>query len=100
MKPCSRKAMPSGNLLQDVGFGSKNTVAKIQGSTKKLGQRYQNANVVLYNKANLQPIAITRPDTNGDYQFLGLNTDLKTFVVAFDQKQQYNAVIQDNVVPK
>ncbi len=100
MKPCSRKAMPSGNLLQDVGFGSKNTVAKIQGSTKKLGQRYQNANVVLYNKANLQPIVITRPDTNGDYQFLGLNTDLKTFVVAFDQKQQYNAVIQDNVVPK
>ncbi len=85
-------------LLQPITTGR--TIAKIQGSIKKVGQQYKDANVVLYNKANLQPIAITRPDTNGDYQFLGLNTDLKTFVVAFDQKQQYNAVIQDNVVPK
>lgn len=100
MKPCSRKAMPSGNLLQDVGFGSKNTVAKIQGSTKKLGQQYQDAIVVLYNKANLQPIAIRKPDQKGDYQFLGLTTDLNTFIVAFDVSKQYNAVIQDNVVPK
>ena len=75
-------------------------IAKVQGSVKKLGQQYKDATVVLYNKANLLPIAIRKPDTNGDYQFLSLNTDLKTFVVAFDQKQQYNAVIQDNVVPK
>lgn len=51
-------------------------------------------------KTNLQLIAVRKLDINGQYQFLGLNTDLKTFVVAFDQKQQYNAVIQDNVVPK
>ena len=71
-----------------------------KGSVKKLGQNYQNANMMLYSKANLQPIAIRKPDQNGNYQFLGLNTDLKTFIVAFDQKQQFNAVIQDNVVPK
>ena len=81
-------------------FGTKNTVAKIQGSVKKLGEQYKEARVILYDKANLQPIAVRKPDHNGNYQFLGLNTDLKTFIVAFDNQKQYNAVIQDNVVPK
>jgi hypothetical protein len=96
--PISRSVRPSNNLLQNIATGP--IVAKVQGSTKKLGEAYQNATVVLYNKANLQPIAVRKPDQNGNYQFLGLNTDLKTFIVAFDQKQQFNAVIQDNVVPK
>ena len=48
----------------------------------------------------MQPITITKPDNDGNYQFLGLSTSLKTFIVAFDQGQQFNAVIQDNVVPK
>lgn len=103
MKPVSRKTFHTSYFLSGFfwsGFGVSNTVAKIQGSTRKSGQQYQNATVVLYNKANLQPIAIRKPDQNGDYRFLGLNTDLKTFVVAFDQNQQFNAVIQDNVVPK
>ncbi|NNP71294.1 hypothetical protein A7P53_00100 [Acinetobacter defluvii] len=100
MKPCSRKAMPYKNSLQDVGFGSKNTVASIKGSTKKLGEKYRNCLIVLYNKVNLQPLAVRKPDENCEYQFLGLNTDLKTFIVAFDNSKQYNAVIQDNVVPK
>ena len=103
MKPALRRAFPSSNFINinlNANFGSKNTLAKIQGSVKKLGQQYEDATLVLYNKANLQPIAIRKPDQNGNYQFLGLNTDLKTFVVAFDKKQQFNAVIQDNVVPK
>lgn len=98
MKPISFKPLLADYLLQSVATGS--VVAKITGSVKKLGEKYQNATVVLYNKANLQPIAIQKPDENGAYRFLGLNTDLKTFIVAFDQNQQYNAVIQDNVVPK
>jgi len=100
MKPCSHKALHSNNLLQQVGFGSKNTAASIKGSVKKLGQKYHETTVVLYNKLNLQPIAVQKPNFNGDYKFLGLNTDLKTFIVALDRNQQYNAVIQDNVVPK
>lgn len=90
--------MPSSNLIQIVEIGP--VIAKIKGSTRRLGEKYQNALVVLYNKANLQPIAVQKPDINGQYQFLGLNTNLKTFIVALDQNQQYNAVIQDNVVPK
>lgn len=98
MKPCGRKSLPSSFFLQQVKVGP--IVSKIKGSTKKLGQQYQDATILLYNKANFQPIAMKRPDQNGDYQFLGLNTDLKTFIVAFDQNQEFNAVIQDNVVPK
>ena len=98
MKPCSRKAKPFMAFLQNIATGP--VIANIKGSVKKLGYSYQNANLVLYNKANLQPIAVQKPDQNGNYQFLGLNTDLKTFIVAFDKNQQFNAVIQDNVVPK
>lgn len=98
MKPCSQKILPSANLLQIITTGP--VIAKVTGSVKKLGQQYKDATLVLYNKANLQPIAVKKPDENGNYQFLGLNTNLKTFIVAFDQKQQFNAVIQDNVVPK
>ena len=98
MKPISRKALNSPSVLQDIVVGP--VVAKIKGSVKALGQQYKDATLVLYNKANLQPIAIRKPDQNGNYHFLGLNTDLKTFIVAFDQNQQFNAVIQDNVVPK
>lgn len=90
--------MRSANNLQNLSTGS--VIATIKGSVKKLGQQYRDATVVLYSKANLLPIAVRKPDQNGNYQFLGLNTDLKTFIVAFDQKQQFNAVIQDNVVPK
>lgn len=74
--------------------------AKIQGSTKMLGEHYQNSLVILYNKVNLQPIAARRPDKDGNYSFFGLNTELKTFIVGFDKSQKFNAVIQDNVVPK
>lgn len=98
MKPCSRRVLLSSNVLQVLNTGP--VVAKIKGSVRKLGSAYQDATIILYNKANLQPIAVQKPDINGQYQFLGLNTNLKTFIVAFDKKQQYNAVIQDNVVPK
>lgn len=103
MKPISRKALRSSNFLNgnfNAEFGSKNTVAAIKGSVKKLGVKYSQASVVLYNKANLLPIALRKPDTNGDYQFLGLNTNLTCFIVALDKQQQYNAVIQDKVVAK
>jgi len=100
MKPTSFKVMRTDNLLQNLGFGSKQTVASIKGVIKKQGVQYANPTVVLYNKANLQPISLRKPDQLGNYQFFGLNTDLKTFIVAFDKNQQFNAVIQDNVVPK
>jgi len=98
VRPIKYHVSAKANIFQEILTGP--VVAKIQGSVKKLGQQYQNATIVLYNKINLQPIAIRRPDQNGNYRFLGLNTNLNTFIVAFDQNQQFNAVIQDNVVTK
>ena len=101
--PCNRQAKGGAYFLRtgfNTNFGSKNTVASIKGSVKKLGTKYSQALVVLYNKADLLPIAIRKPDANGNYQFLGLNTDLTCFIVALDKQQQYNAVIQDRIKPK
>lgn len=100
MKPCSRKAMHSGSLLQDIGFGSKNSVASIHGTTKKLGKEYKDALVILYSKSNFQPVAVQKPSENGTYAFLGLNNTARFYIVAFDNNRQYNAVIQDNVGAK
>ncbi|ENV71889.1 hypothetical protein F946_01344 [Acinetobacter johnsonii ANC 3681] len=98
MRPCTRKVRTTAHLLQNISSGP--IIAKIQGSTKKLGELNADAIVVLYSKENMQPVAIQKPDPQGHYQFQGLNTELRCFVIGFDNKQQYNAVIQDNVVPK
>ena len=98
MKPLNREILGHAHYLQTVP--PSNAAVSIRGSTSKLGERYKKTTVVLYNKTNLMPLAITKSNNQGDYQFLGLNTDLKTFVVAFDPQQEYNAVISDNVVPK
>lgn len=103
MKPCSFKAFNSSNYINAtvfIDFGTSNTVASIQGTTKRLGSNYSDALAVLYTKNNLMPIAVRKPNANGEYEFLGLNNSLTCFIVAFDNNKQYNAVIQDQVVPK
>lgn len=103
MKPVSRKSLHSSNFLSNtlnLDFGSLKTVAAIKGSVKKIGQNYHDAAVILFNKSDFQVIAIQKPDALGNYHFLGLNKSINCFVVGFDINKQYNAVIQDNVVPK
>ena len=98
MRHCARVAMPSYPSQQIIP--NNGTVASIKGTVKKLGGQYSDAMILLFNKSNYQLIAATQPKDDGSYKFLGLHDGLKTFVVAFDKKQQFNAVIQDNVVPK
>lgn len=103
MKPISRKAFHSSDFISgdfNTNFGASSTVTSIKGTVKKLGEKYQNAMVALFVKKNLSPIAIRKPNSDGSYQFLGVNMDSKFFIVSFDNQNQYNAVIQDNVVPK
>lgn len=103
MKPISRHARQSSSWLSgdlNVNFGSHLTVGKIKGSVRQLGQAYSDASVVIYNKSTLLPLAIKKPDTNGNYEFPGLNKGLSIFIVGFDGQQHFNAIIQDNVVPK
>ena len=103
MKPVSRKALHSSNFVSgsfNTSFGLDNTVRKIVGSVKKLGQNYQNATVVLFDRQNFRTIAAKKPDSLGNYQFLGLNNSMNCSIAGFDDNKQFNAVIQDNVVPK
>jgi hypothetical protein len=98
MRPVKRRVLKTAPALQI--FPIMSVICKISGSVKKLGIQYSNATIGLFNKDNYMPIAFRKPDQNGNYSFFGLNSDLKTFIVAFDSTQQFNAVIQDNVRPK
>ena len=71
----------------------------IKGQVKEVGAPIP-CRLRLFEKISGRLIADKLTDENGNYQFLGLNTNLKTFIVAFDRNKQFNAVIQDNVVPK
>lgn len=102
MKPTSRKVFPSSGYLDWIAgdFGTQHTVANIKGEVRKLGENYINSMVVLFDRSTLKPIATSAVDKNSKYRFLGLNPSRVFFVVAFDNKKKFNAVIQDNVVPK
>lgn len=103
MKPCSQKVLHSSNFLvgnYNADFGSANTVCRISGDVDKLGVDYSNAMVMIARKIDFLPFAIRKPDAAGCYCLKGLNADLVCFIAGFDLGKQYNAVIQDNVVPK
>ena len=102
-RPTSRMVMPSSSLSDpsySTNFGSDNTPRSILGSVEKLGEKYANAKVCIFRKTDMQLLAVRKHDTSGNYIISGLNKDIITFIVAFDDNQQYNAVIQDNVIPK
>lgn len=103
MKPCSSRVLNSSvsysehSVYVGVGFSK---VTRISGVVKKLSNTYKKATVVLFDKSRFSAIAVRRPDSNGAYSFPSLNSNLTCFVIAFDESKQFNAVIQDNVVPK
>jgi hypothetical protein len=70
---------------------------RIAGSIKKLGWSLD-ARVILLNRQTFENVATT-VSKSGSYEFNSV--PIATYVViAFDPDSQYNAVIQDNVVPK
>lgn len=56
--------------------------------------------VRLYEKVSGQLVQQKLSEKSGNYEFSGLNNAFKFFIVAHDPASQFNAVIQDNVVPK
>ena len=71
----------------------------VKGSTKKMGVAYSKVIVVLYNKENLQPIMLCKPDKNGDFNFSGLNTIINCFCIAFSSELK-NARVFDKIKPE
>ena len=74
-------------------------IKKIAGSIKKLGANYAFQKVCAYSRITNQLIAIAESDKDGNYKF-ELSSAAPVYIVALDHQQQFNAVIQDNVVPK
>ena len=101
-KPVLRKSGRSSAFINvsNSKFGSKNTITKVNGSVKKIGVSYNDAIVSLFNKDTMRLVSSAIPNKHGEYQFNGLSGDMECFIVSFDLRKQFNAVIQDNVVPK
>jgi hypothetical protein len=77
------------------------TGGSILGTVKKRGVPVTHpCLVVLYERGSMQVLRKTVSDSNGAYKFQGLVMAMRFLVVALDPRKQYNAVIQDNVVPK
>lgn len=70
----------------------------IRGKVKKTGVAIP-CRVRLYEKSTGQKLAEVATDAEGNYEFSKIDS-VKFFVVAHDPASQFNAVIQDNVVPK
>lgn len=80
-----------------TGFSApKQTV--ITGLTLEMGVSKSKL-VRIYSRGNGSLIASTKSDENGVYKVY-LPLDLAYTIVAIDEHKQFNAVIQDNVVPK
>lgn len=90
--------LPSKSIITvlsvDQGFG------QIKGTTKKLGTNYAPVPVCVFKRSNRQLLWETKSSPDGSYAFRNIAKGLECFVVAFDQNEQYNAVIQDKVVAK
>ena len=70
----------------------------IKGQVKELGNNIP-CRVRLFEKSTGRLIADVATDEVGNYAFLNL-IKTKFFIVAHHPASQFNAVIQDNVVPK
>lgn len=70
----------------------------IKGNVAELGKKIP-CRIRLFEKITGHFIFETTTDKNGSYEFNHL-TNNKFFIVAHHPANQFNAVIQDNVVPK
>ena len=70
----------------------------IKGAVKKQGLQIP-CRVRLYERATGQILRDIATDDHGNHEFDHL-VNITYYVTAFDPKRQFNAVIQDNVVPK
>ena len=72
---------------------------KIIGKTTKNGLATQSI-VRCYDKASGALLLQGVSDKDGVYSFSGLNKNNRYYIVSHDPLSKFNAVIQDNVVPK
>ena len=72
---------------------------EIKGITMQVGIPLSSP-VKLYERSTGLLVSTAISTSDGEYRFRGLPALMKFTVVAIDPTKQFNAVIQDNVVPK
>lgn len=83
----------------DVIFSPINVGLSIAGTTKKMGVVFSGCLIFLITKKSMNIYAIAISDIDGKFRFKNLQlAEYELF--ANDQNKQFNAVIQDGVVPK
>lgn len=75
------------------------TYVSISGSVKELGKNIR-ARVYLFNRNNLNTPRVASSSQNGDYCFKGVCLNAEYLILSKHPIKKFNAVIQDNVVPK
>lgn len=75
------------------------TGKSIKGKVTKLGFKFP-CRVTLLEHMTDRLIAQVLTDNQGNYEFKSLSAGFEFTLIAHDHDRQYNAVIQDNVVPK
>lgn len=71
----------------------------VSGQTRELGIN-KSALVRLYERNNPGQFREVVSSKDGLYSFKGCGKGKPYFLIAFDRTKQFNAVIQDNIVPK
>lgn len=72
---------------------------KVTGKTMKIGRIAANQQVAFFSRVNNSLLGTTVSDENGNYEFQ-ITTSAPIYIVALDSQKEFNAVVQDNVVPK
>ena len=72
---------------------------QIDGWVEKELIPYENAKICVFIRSTRTLLWEFKPRSNGSYSIRNINPNTEYFVVAFDESQEYNAVIQDMVKP-
>lgn len=105
-KPNLQKLKQKGYLISEFPQGILTETSAnhgrgvVKGTIKRLEVVDSGTPVCIFNKASRTLIWETKSRADGSYLFKNLNKNIDCFVIAFDPNNQYNAVIQDRVVPK
>ncbi len=84
---------------REVSLNGSMILASIKGTVMRTGVNYRGAKVYAINKATRSILPIKLQD-NGNYELKGIARNSKFIIIAEDLLKKFNAVIQDNVVPK
>ena len=89
---------------QPITLVFKNNIAFKTADAKSIKGQVQEKKVPcrvrLFERKSGQLMAEVATDNQGHYAFYNLNDEERFFIVAHHPRLQFNAVIQDNVVPK